>query len=227
MRIASMTSSVVKEARLYMVAKAVARGVERALEKAGARVGAAELKKIVLALTTEEKREVTDSLIEAILATMRGDGQPFRADMAPKVVRAALDVILPMMQKKMGGEAYLASQAERDDVVQEVVDRVLAEREARMPASQKPAYAPVAAGNSVKVRVARRKKASPGDVGLKRMDHAAYQKKLRGLPEESLRYIIKDAREAMKANPENPNNGYYQDEISYAAMELKRRGLSA
>lgn len=61
---------------------------------------------------------------------------------------------------------------------------------------------------------------------LKKMDHAAYQKRLKRLDVYSLRFIIKDAGEALKANPDNPNNGYYQDEVVYAAQELRRRGTS-
>lgn len=63
-------------------------------------------------------------------------------------------------------------------------------------------------------------------VDSKKMDHSEYQKRLRTKSDDELKYIIKDAREAIEANPENPNNGYYQDEISYASMELKRRGQS-
>lgn len=55
------------------------------------------------------------------------------------------------------------------------------------------------------------------------MDHAKYPKRLRKLDESSLRFIIKDAGEAIAANPNNPNNGYYADEISYCGMELRRR----
>jgi DNA modification methylase len=55
------------------------------------------------------------------------------------------------------------------------------------------------------------------------MNHTEYMKKVKKLSEESLRYIIKDCREAMEALPENPKNGYYADEIHYCAMELFRR----
>ena len=57
----------------------------------------------------------------------------------------------------------------------------------------------------------------------KHMDHAAYQKLLKKKDDTELQFIIKDAKEAIEANPENPNNGYYQDEIHYAVMELNRR----
>lgn len=55
------------------------------------------------------------------------------------------------------------------------------------------------------------------------IDHAAYARKVRRLSEESLRYIIRDAGEAIKANPEGPKAGYYADEINYCASELNRR----
>ena len=55
------------------------------------------------------------------------------------------------------------------------------------------------------------------------IDHTAYPKRLRALSEPSLRYIIKDAREAMLAMPDGPKAGYYMDEIHYASMELARR----
>lgn len=40
-------------------------------------------------------------------------------------------------------------------------------------------------------------------------------------------FTIKDAQEALQAMPDNPKAGYYQDEISYCAMELRRRDLKA
>ena len=55
------------------------------------------------------------------------------------------------------------------------------------------------------------------------IDHAAYERKVRKLSEASLRYIIKDAGEAIKANPDGPKAGYYADEINYCASELNRR----
>lgn len=55
------------------------------------------------------------------------------------------------------------------------------------------------------------------------MNHTEYPKRLKSKSVESLNFIIKDASEAIKANPSNPNNGYYSDEICYAGMELKRR----
>lgn len=55
------------------------------------------------------------------------------------------------------------------------------------------------------------------------MNHTEYQKKVKGLSEAELRYIIKDASEALKALPDSPKAGYYQDEINYCANELHRR----
>ena len=59
----------------------------------------------------------------------------------------------------------------------------------------------------------------------KKMDHAAYQARLRTLSVASLFYIKDDASAAMEAYPDNPNNGYYADEVNYALMELRRRGV--
>jgi hypothetical protein len=58
---------------------------------------------------------------------------------------------------------------------------------------------------------------------MKTMNHASYPKSLKTKSVESLKYIIKDASEAIKANPENENNGYYQDEINYCCNEINRR----
>jgi len=55
------------------------------------------------------------------------------------------------------------------------------------------------------------------------IDHTEYPKRLKKLDEAALRFIIRDCREAMAALPDNPKNGYYQDEIHYCSMELNRR----
>lgn len=55
------------------------------------------------------------------------------------------------------------------------------------------------------------------------MDHAAYQAKLKGKTWDELQFIINDAREAIQANPDNVNAGYYADEIHYASAEIRRR----
>jgi hypothetical protein len=55
------------------------------------------------------------------------------------------------------------------------------------------------------------------------IDHANYPKSLRSKSDESLRFIIKDCKEAIFLFPENPKAGYYADEIHYCSMELARR----
>lgn len=59
------------------------------------------------------------------------------------------------------------------------------------------------------------------------IDHAAYPERLRSKTRAELMFIIKDADEARRANPYSPKAGYYADEISYAAAELRRRALEA
>lgn len=66
-------------------------------------------------------------------------------------------------------------------------------------------------------------KGTTAAIGAVEIDHTAYPEKLKSLPTASLYYIIKDAQEALKANPDNPKAGYYQDEINYASMELRKR----
>ena len=61
---------------------------------------------------------------------------------------------------------------------------------------------------------------------MKTMNHREYQLSLRHKSVEMLRFIIKDASEAIRAMPEGENAGYYADEISYAAMELFKRSHS-
>jgi len=53
--------------------------------------------------------------------------------------------------------------------------------------------------------------------------HSQTMKHFRTVPQESLKYIIFDCFRALEAMPDNPKAGQYQDEISYAGMELKRR----
>jgi hypothetical protein len=55
------------------------------------------------------------------------------------------------------------------------------------------------------------------------MDHNRYPRICRGRSEAELRFIMADARAAHDANPDNPNAGYYLDEINYCADELARR----
>ena len=53
--------------------------------------------------------------------------------------------------------------------------------------------------------------------------HSEYMAMVKTLPNESLRYIIEDCRNAMAANPSNPKWGQYADEVHYCHMEIKRR----
>jgi hypothetical protein len=55
------------------------------------------------------------------------------------------------------------------------------------------------------------------------INHSEYMKKVKTLSIDSLRYIIKDCKEAIRCMPNNPKNGYYQDEIHYCCMEIARR----
>lgn len=55
------------------------------------------------------------------------------------------------------------------------------------------------------------------------MDHSAYMKKVRKMSKESLEFVAEDASQAIRLMPDNPNNGYYADEVSYCYMELARR----
>lgn len=55
------------------------------------------------------------------------------------------------------------------------------------------------------------------------IDHVAVQARFATLPSSSLNFIIADCQEAIAAMPDGPKAGYYADEISYAAMELKKR----
>jgi len=57
----------------------------------------------------------------------------------------------------------------------------------------------------------------------KKMQFAQYEEKVHGLPSVALRFIIKDAKEALQAMPDTPNAGYYQDEILICSQELTRR----
>ncbi len=65
--------------------------------------------------------------------------------------------------------------------------------------------------------------------GHKVMDHAEYPQRVKTMTTEALLYTIKDAKDALAAYPENPNAGYYQDEICYCSQELherRKRGVS-
>ena len=58
---------------------------------------------------------------------------------------------------------------------------------------------------------------------MKKINHIEYPKRLKKLSIETLLYIMRDAQEAIKANPKNPNCCYYADEICYCSDEMKRR----
>ena len=60
-------------------------------------------------------------------------------------------------------------------------------------------------------------------MGDKKMDHAAYQTRMKSLPRVALDYIVDDAQKAIAAMPDGPNAGYYADEVHYAAMEIQKR----
>lgn len=57
----------------------------------------------------------------------------------------------------------------------------------------------------------------------KAMNHTTYPKSLRKHSVRCLRFIAKDAQRAIDAMPDNPNNGYYADEINYCCNEIQRR----
>ncbi len=58
------------------------------------------------------------------------------------------------------------------------------------------------------------------------IDHAEYPKRLRSKSVAELHYIMRDASEAHRANPEGPKAGYYLDEVNYCSDELNRRKKS-
>jgi len=60
-----------------------------------------------------------------------------------------------------------------------------------------------------------------------RMDHAAYQKRVKSMTDEALQWTIKDASEAAAAMPSGRKVHYYLDEVLYCAAELRRRGGGA
>ena len=62
---------------------------------------------------------------------------------------------------------------------------------------------------------------------MTQINHTAYPKSLRNKSDESLRFIMQDAYEAMINNPEGDKAGYYADEINYCGMEIKRRQVAA
>ena len=57
----------------------------------------------------------------------------------------------------------------------------------------------------------------------KTMDHIEYPKMLEEKNMSELLFIRKDAHEAMLANPDGINAGYYADEVNYVSNEINRR----
>lgn len=57
------------------------------------------------------------------------------------------------------------------------------------------------------------------------IDHGEYPKRTRKMSMSELRYTIKDAGEALRANPAGHKAGFYEDEIHYCFMEIARRRL--
>ena len=57
--------------------------------------------------------------------------------------------------------------------------------------------------------------------------HSEYMSKVKTMSTDSLRYVIKDCREAIEATPENPKCEQYMDEIHYCATELRSRDEAA
>ncbi len=57
------------------------------------------------------------------------------------------------------------------------------------------------------------------------MNHTEYMNKTRKMSDDSLRYVIKDCQEALKANPDSEKAGHYADEICYCSMEIVKRKI--
>lgn len=57
----------------------------------------------------------------------------------------------------------------------------------------------------------------------KHIDHAAYPKRCRRMSDAELLFVIHDCQATLAAWPDQPNHGYYADEICYCADELYRR----
>lgn len=78
-------------------------------------------------------------------------------------------------------------------------------------------------GSITSTSVAERKQGRKNPSESTSIDHAAYQKKVRGLSNAALLYTMKDAADAIKAHPTGHKAGYYADEINYCANEVRRR----
>ena len=57
--------------------------------------------------------------------------------------------------------------------------------------------------------------------------HSRYMEMVKSMSTDSLRYVIKDCRNAIEALPENPKCEQYMDEIHYCATELRLRNEAA
>lgn len=57
----------------------------------------------------------------------------------------------------------------------------------------------------------------------KHIDHVGYPRLCRTRSDAELRFIIADCKATLAAWPDQPNYGYYLDEINYCADELTRR----
>lgn len=60
-------------------------------------------------------------------------------------------------------------------------------------------------------------------MGTKQMNHAEYQKNLVGNCYHSLNNIIEQCKDVIRLQPDNPNAGYYMDEIHYCSAEIRYR----
>ena len=58
---------------------------------------------------------------------------------------------------------------------------------------------------------------------MKTMNHTEYPETLKTKTESELRFIAKDAKAAIDANPKGENAGYYADEVNYVCNEVHRR----
>lgn len=55
------------------------------------------------------------------------------------------------------------------------------------------------------------------------MNHTEYQRNLVHNCVHSLRHIIADCQQVIRLQPDNPNAGYYMDEIHYCSAEIRYR----
>jgi hypothetical protein len=71
------------------------------------------------------------------------------------------------------------------------------------------------------------KQAAPAEKELRNgtiaLDFTAWKEYMKDKTDDSLRYIIKDCKEAIEAMPKGNKAGYYQDCIHECADELRRR----